>query len=273
MEGWIKLHRKLVEWEWHDMPEMVSVLLHLLLLANHEDSVWHGVTICRGQLVTGRKELSKITGISEQTVRTCLNRLKSTNEITIQSTNRYSIITICNYDKYQILEDVDNQQTNQQTNQQLTSNQPTTNQQLTTNKNEKNEKNINNLLLLTAHTRDCSLGFIQVDSVAEYILSQSTQLQQEAWFRLYYQYFAKMPDNDFLTAYSRGFQDQLITDGVREKEKDGVFKHFTNWLRVRFDEELKQRNNTNNKKQQYGYERARNTEMEKLPDGFSIYEQ
>jgi len=102
VDGWIKLHRKFSQWEWFDKSEMVHLFIYFLLLANHEDKKWNGIIIKRGQLVTGRNKIKKQTGISERTIRTCLNRLKSTNEITIKTTNRYSIITICNYDNYQI---------------------------------------------------------------------------------------------------------------------------------------------------------------------------
>jgi len=141
MEGWIKLHRKFLEWEWFKMPEMVQLFIFLLISANHEVKKWQGIEIKRGEYLTGRESLSLKTGLSQQVIRTCLNRLKSTSEITIKSTNKYSIISICKYDSYQYNLNDANQQINQQTNQQSTSNQPATNQQLTTNKNEKNNKN------------------------------------------------------------------------------------------------------------------------------------
>ena len=65
-----------------------------------------------------------------------MNHLKSTNEITIKSTNRFSIVTIVNWEKYQINK---KQSTNKLTNN-LTNNQPTTNQQLTTEKEYKNKE-------------------------------------------------------------------------------------------------------------------------------------
>ncbi|MCY1719583.1 hypothetical protein OU798_04480 [Prolixibacteraceae bacterium Z1-6] len=142
MEGWIKLYRILLNWEWYRDSNMVHLLIHLILKANHESRRWQGVLIERGQLLTGRKVLSQETGISLQTIRTCLNRLKSTNEITIKSTNKFSIITICKYESYQATKD----EVNQQANQRLTNNQPTANQQLTTNKNDKNIKNEKNSL-------------------------------------------------------------------------------------------------------------------------------
>ena len=106
---------------------MVHIFLHLFINANHEDGNWEGMTIKRGQLVIGRKKISADTGISEQSVRTCMNRLKSTNEITIKATNKYSIITVLNYDSYQKTLGESNQVINQNSNQQLTNNQPTTN--------------------------------------------------------------------------------------------------------------------------------------------------
>jgi hypothetical protein len=98
----------------------------------------------RGQIVTGRKKLSIQTGMSEQSIRTSINRLKSTNEITIKSTTSFTVITICNYDRYQAGECQTNQQINQQINQQpnqrSTNDQPTINQQLTTSKERKKER-------------------------------------------------------------------------------------------------------------------------------------
>lgn len=120
---------------------MAHLWQHLIRRANYSDTEFEGKTVKRGQLVIGRHALSKQTGISEQSVRTCINRLKSTNEITVESTNKFSVITICNYERYQGGKDTTNQQINQESNQQLTSNQPATNQQLTTSNNNKKEEN------------------------------------------------------------------------------------------------------------------------------------
>lgn len=130
---WVKLHDSWLEWEWHTDPNMVSLFFHLLSMASKKDTRFRGYNIKRGQVVVGRKMLSEKTGISEQTVRTCLARLEHTGEISRKSTNKFSIITICNYNSYQ--------PNFGESNQQLTSNQPTTNQQLTTLKDNKNIDN------------------------------------------------------------------------------------------------------------------------------------
>jgi len=132
--GYIKLWRKTAEWEWYKNSTTLHLFLHLLLTANHKNTRFMGVEVKRGSLVCGRKKLSENTGIPEQSIRTSITQLKSTNEITIKSTNKFSIITLCNYESYQCDKNEINQQINQQSNQQLTNNQPTTNQQLTTSK-------------------------------------------------------------------------------------------------------------------------------------------
>lgn len=138
MEGFIAVHRKIIKWEWYQDSNMVHLFLHLILSANHKEGRWRGQVIKRGQLITGRQKLRKDTGMSEQSIRTCLTKLKSTNEITIHSTNKNSLITICKYESYALKE---NFLTNRLTSN-ITNNQPTTNQQLTTNNNVNNDNNI-----------------------------------------------------------------------------------------------------------------------------------
>jgi hypothetical protein len=126
--SWVKLHRQFVDWGWYTSPNMPHLFIHLLLKANVEEGYYQGELIKRGQCVIGRKSLSAQTGISEQTLRTCLDKLKSTHEITIESKIKFSIVTILNYEKYQ-----------DQPGQNL-DNQPPTNQQLTTSKNKQTNK-------------------------------------------------------------------------------------------------------------------------------------
>ena len=134
--GWIWLHRKLLDWEWYRDANVSRLFIHLLLRANHKTNKWRGIKINRGQLITGRKALARELGLSEMQIRTALNKLKSTNEITIETTNKYSVLTISNYNSYQ--------GSNQHHNQRVTNKQPTNNQQITTNNNDKNEIMIKN---------------------------------------------------------------------------------------------------------------------------------
>lgn len=142
MEGWIKVHRKILKWEWFKTPNMLHLFEYLLLSANHEENEWQGIKIKRGQFVTGLNSIYQNTGISIQSARTCIKRLKSTGEITIKSTNKYSIITIINYDSYQLEENITNNQINKQANKQLTNNQQTTNNKQEYKKEKKEKKEI-----------------------------------------------------------------------------------------------------------------------------------
>lgn len=131
-EGWIKLHRKILDWEWWGNKNTFSLFVYLLLNANHKDKRWQGHLVKRGQVIVGRKKLAKKLKMSQQNVRTALKHLKSTNEVTIEATRQFSLVTINNWEDYQGV-------TNE-----VTNDQPTTNQRLTTTKNVKNEKNVKN---------------------------------------------------------------------------------------------------------------------------------
>ena len=100
-KGWISLYKKFTHWEWYKDINVKTIFIHLLLKASYEDSIWNGIEIKRGQVLTSRKHLSEETGLTEQQVRTSLKKLQSTNEITIKSTNRYTLVTIEKYDFYQ----------------------------------------------------------------------------------------------------------------------------------------------------------------------------
>lgn len=147
--GWIWLHRSIINWEWYQDANTMRVFVHILLSANHSPGEWKGQSVQRGEFITGRKVLARELNLSERQIRTSLKRLKSTKEITIKSTSQYSIITIVNYNKYQTDKNPNDQQNDQQIDQQVTSKRPANDQQVTTNKknkkenNEKKEKNNN----------------------------------------------------------------------------------------------------------------------------------
>jgi len=136
MAGFIKIHRKLLEWEWHDDPYLVALWVYLLLEVNWEDKRWHGKVIKRGQMLCSLTSLAEKTGLSIQQTRTRLERLEHTGEINRQSTNKWTLITICNFDKYQV-NDGDPQQA---VNKQITNKQQTNNKQITTPKEIKKER-------------------------------------------------------------------------------------------------------------------------------------
>lgn len=91
--------------------------MHILWNANYGDTD----TLERGQMLSGRKAMAKATGLPEQTVRTILDRLKVTNQVTNRFnkvTNRPPVLTIVNYDGWTVVK-------NKVTNRPEKSNQPT----------------------------------------------------------------------------------------------------------------------------------------------------
>ncbi len=148
MEGWIKLHRKMVDWEWYNDTNVKIIFLHLLLTVNHKEQKWRGQTVLRGQKLTSIEHLADDVGLTIQQTRTALKKLKSTNEITIKTTNKNTLITIEKFNDYQVDIKENNKQNNKQSNNPLTNNQQTNNKQITTNKNEKNIKNDKNITII-----------------------------------------------------------------------------------------------------------------------------
>lgn len=102
--GWIKLHREMLAWEWYQDANTMRVFLHLLLTANYEDKKYKGVVIKRGQCMTSIRKLSENLGLTMRHTRTALDHLKATGEVTIETTHKYSIITISNYEIFQGVE-------------------------------------------------------------------------------------------------------------------------------------------------------------------------
>lgn len=120
MEGWIKIYRKMLEWEWYDDNNTKILFLHLLLTANHKEKKWQGEIIKRGQKITSIQHLADEVHLTPQQVRTSLNKLKLTNEITIKTTNKYTLVTIEKYNNYQCRDEENNKQNNIRNNKRTT---------------------------------------------------------------------------------------------------------------------------------------------------------
>lgn len=106
MSGYIKLHRKLIEWDWYDDVSTKTLFLHLLLMSNYKDKNWKGITIKRGEFITSLESLTK-SGLSISQIRTSLKKLEKTKEINVITTNKNSIISVIKYNDYQNLNDDD----------------------------------------------------------------------------------------------------------------------------------------------------------------------
>lgn len=105
-KSFIKLNRKILNWRWYQDANTMRVFIHLLLKANYKDNDFEKTSVKRGQLITSQSHLAEDLKISVKNVRTALEHLKSTGEVAVQTTAKYSIITINNYNEYQKVADI-----------------------------------------------------------------------------------------------------------------------------------------------------------------------
>lgn len=136
-DGWIKLHRSFLDWEWFSCPKTCQVFIYCMLRANHTDTKWRGIPIKRGQFLTSYEKLSSGTGLSVRNIRTALKNLESTGEVTRESTSQLTKLTICKYGIYNNSGDLGDKPTDKQ----VTNERQTNDNQVTTDKKEKNLKN------------------------------------------------------------------------------------------------------------------------------------
>lgn len=101
-QGYIKLHRKIKEWALYDDEKCLKLFIHLLLSATHKEMKYKGVILKAGQTMTSIRQLMVETNLTEWQVRNCLKKLKNQNAILVKPSHKKSLITIANWELYQI---------------------------------------------------------------------------------------------------------------------------------------------------------------------------
>jgi len=133
--SYVYLFRKIIETSFYKDSFALHLAIHCLLKANRfPRQVTLGneiINLERGQFITGRHKLYLETGIKESTVRNKLSLLSKVGFLDIKTTTKYSIITVINYDKYQLKDSG------------RTAEEPTDGQQMDTTKKEKKDKKDN----------------------------------------------------------------------------------------------------------------------------------
>lgn len=168
MDGWIKIHRQLEDWEWYKNIPVKTLFIHCLIKANHKDNKWQGIIIKKGSFVTSYENLAFETGLTVRQVRTALNKLKMTGEVTHKGQAKYSIITINNWDEFQ--------ENDKQIDKQMTSERQASDKQMTTNKNDKNEKNDKNSYIDSFITHETKKLDPFINPIKTYFSEQYTNI-------------------------------------------------------------------------------------------------
>lgn len=223
-QGWIKLHRELLDkaiWK-TSTSEQKIILITLLLMANHEENEWEWngerYKVQPGQMITSLKSIAEACGggVTIRNVRTAIDRFEKYGFLTNQSTNKNRLVTIVNYKKYQGEE----YQGDKATDKQLTSNRQATDKQLTTNKNDKNDKNDKNerdsidILNILEQTFDKKISQLSVNKLiktygAENVKLLAKKIGESTWL--------KQTIN--LNKISKKFFTSILEDKYKDYEK------------------------------------------------------
>jgi len=135
--GYIKLYRSLMNKGYYKDSEYVHLWVCLLMKASYQsrEFFFNGELqqLKAGQLITGRNSLALETGINRSKIERILKCFKNEHQIEQQTNNKFRIISICNWEKYQTSE--------QQNEPQVSSERATSEQQVSTyNKDKKVKK-------------------------------------------------------------------------------------------------------------------------------------
>ena len=103
VKGFVKIDRKITKWRWYKDTSTFKIFLHLILTANYEDREFEDIVIKRGQRVASIRSLAAESGLTEKNVRTAIKHLKATGEVASLPTPKYTVFTVVNYEKYQIV--------------------------------------------------------------------------------------------------------------------------------------------------------------------------
>ena len=131
---YIKIFHKMLDWGWYGDTNTFRVFMHILLRANYRESEYLGHKIGAGECVFGYNAWADQLGLSVRQIRTAIDHLKSTNEIVVKATNKFSVITVVKWDFWQVEEGGSDKRTTRKT----TSNRQTSDKQPTTSKEYKN---------------------------------------------------------------------------------------------------------------------------------------
>lgn len=99
--NFIKLSRKILDWEWYTDEHTKTLFIHCLLKANWKKGSFRGVSVKRGEFITSLQNLAAETGLTTRGVRTALSHLEATGEIKIKTLKFGRLIVVVNYDVYQ----------------------------------------------------------------------------------------------------------------------------------------------------------------------------
>ena len=260
MGRWIKVYDKLLDWEWWDNALMVKLWIYILLSANSKRKKWKGSVIERGQFVTSQLYLAEMLDCSPRYVYKMLKRMVASGNITYIGTNKNTIITVCNYDRYQekavIAVRTESEQSSEQSSHQ--SSERSSHQSSERSSDNIRIENKDNIvvdvipagararedfsdgtpMVITAD-RPTGLGFCARARIpAEKVANWLRENGGDQWKEVACMQLGLQPQQ--LDLAFDEFQRELIAQGVEDKEEDNIRTHFMNLIRKKIEWNKKQ---------------------------------
>lgn len=224
--GYMKLFRKISEWEWYDDPVTFKVFLHFLITARWQDGSWHGIEIKRGEVLESLPSIAQKNGLTVQNVRTAIQHLLNTNSITIRKAGKCHVYRVSEYEKYQGQQDYQ-----QEGNREVTENQQEGNREVTAHKESKESKEGKKERVLReskdslsqsdqiAHGMEANVEAIPLTDGTEW---RPTVSEYDEYCRLY-------PSVDVFDSFRR-MRAWSLSNPTKKKTRNGVRRFVNTWL-------------------------------------------
>lgn len=253
MKNWIKLYRKITDWEYYGDNEAVKLFLHILLCADYKT----------GCYCTTLRQLSAETGVSFKRVRTLLSNFVKTKEIQLQSKTGkkgQTIVIVNNFEKYQSKRTQKEAQKRAQSEtapikdlQGVTGTETgtETGTNLPYNNIIKENKKENKKEIIIIDDDEASGNFWEKIKIEELhkelrpIYSEDTQTANAIRQKILHEK-NRMLEISELEKYFDKFKQKTIAEGETEMTRKEYQKHFANWLLKYIDIENQQRNKKSN---------------------------
>lgn len=224
--GYMKLFRKISEWEWYDDPVTFKVFLHFLITARWQDGSWHGIEIKRGEVLESLPSIALKNGLTVRNVRTAIQHLIDTNSVTIRKVGRCHIYKVSEYDKYQVRQDF-----RQENDREVTENRQDSDRKVTAHKERKESKEGKKERVLReskdslsqsdqiAHGMEANVEAIPLTDGTEW---RPTVSEYDEYCRLY-------PSVDVFDSFRR-MRAWSLSNPTKKKTRNGVKRFVNTWL-------------------------------------------
>lgn len=183
MEWFVQLHKKICDWEWYTDIPTCKLFFHILLKCNYKEAKWKWKVIKPWEFITSLEHLSLETGLTRQQVRTAINKLKSTWEITHYSTNEYTTLALNNWESYNTRDNIP-----------ITNEQQTNNKRITTtNKNNKEYKENKeyNTEIVVSQPNEYQLSISYLKNIENEQIPDYAEEYRDEWIKFCYYWSEK----------------------------------------------------------------------------------